>query len=301
MKKKINQLVNELTIKNNDLEQKKEEITASLEEISSQKEIIENAYNVIEIKNKNITDSIIYAKRIQNAALPTFDFIGDLFNDFFIFYKPRDIVSGDFYWGCEVENTKIIVAADCTGHGVPGAFVSILGIALLKEVIFLRKIYKPNLILEELRNQIKKSLGQSGKSDENKDGMDLALCQLDYISKKLYFAGANNPLYYFKNNKLDEIKPSRQPIGVYTKEKPFTLTEIDIIENEIFYIFSDGFTSQFGGEKNEKFKSHRFKDLISEIYFLQLSEQKQIIEQKFVEWKGNYEQTDDVLVIGIKI
>jgi serine phosphatase RsbU (regulator of sigma subunit) len=299
--KRINNLVIELTEKNEVLYQQKEEITTTLEEISLQKEIIVKASNIIEIKNKNITDSIMYAKRIQTAVLPSFDSVKSVIDNIFIYYNPRDIVSGDFYWFTEVENKKIIVAADCTGHGVPGAFVSILGIALLKEIIFLRDIYRPDLILNELRNQIKLTFGQSGKSDETKDGMDIALCQIDTNKKMLLYSGANNSLYKISNQELIEIKADRQPIGIYAKEKEFSVNEIFYTSDDLFYIFSDGYSSQFGGEKNEKYKSHRFKSLLLQISDQDLSIQKELIEKGFWEWKGDFEQVDDILVIGFSI
>jgi len=284
---KINALVNELENKNNLLEHQKKEIQSAL--------------NIIEDKNQKITDSILYAKRIQNTFLPSTEAIQSIIPHSFILYLPRDIVSGDFYWVQQIDDLQIIIAADCTGHGVPGAFVSILGTTLLDDIILMRNVFKPSDILDELRTQVKRSLNQSGKSDEQKDGMDIAVCVIDTKTNQIQFSGAHNSLYIIRNQQIIELKADRQPIGVFIKEKPFTNHECMLQPNDAIYLFSDGYVSQFGGNKGDKFKSQRFKDLLLEICEKPLNEQKDELCQRFQTWKGKLEQVDDILVIGVRV
>jgi len=312
---KVNQL---LEIKNNEINQQKEEIITQRDEIEIQKQ-------EIEIKHNQIKGSINYAKRIQEAVLPRKDFIELVLPEHFIFFKPRDIVSGDFYFIKQIKNYTLIAAADCTGHGVPGAFMSMLGIALLNELVRNTEIQTPAQLLNELRNQIKSSLQQVGQVAEQQDGMDIAFCAINLETMEMSFSGAHNPCWIFRNEKqetkneklkvknesedelftfhfsLFTLEADHQPVGIYLKEKPFTEQKFQLVKNDVIYIFSDGYISQFGGKKNLPLKSKYFKELLSEICFLELSEQKQILENKFNEWKGNNEQTDDVLVIGVKI
>jgi len=272
-------------------------------EITLQKELIEKTH-------KNITDSILYAKRIQTAILPESNFMTLILPQHFIFFKPRDVVSGDFYFLKQIKNYNYIAAADCTGHGVPGAFMSMLGIGLLNEIISNKEITNANLILNELRKQIKNSLQQTGQIGEQQDGMDIAFCVLNTQTFELSFSGAHNSLFLIKNIESDNkniektlliYDADKQPVGVFLKERPFTEHKIQLQTKDIFYIFTDGYHSQFGGDKNEKFKTSRFKNLIIEVSELHLEEQKIILEQKFKQWQATSEQTDDVLVIGIKI
>ena len=266
----------------------------------------------IEKQKKEITDSIIYAKRIQSAALPPEELIQQLLPEHFVLFKPRDIVSGDFYWMKQINKYTVITAADCTGHGVPGAFMSMLGMALLNEIVRDKSVTHANQVLNKLRAEIKLALRQTGKEGEAKDGMDIALCVIDKENMILQYAGAYNPLYLFRkiSDKLEliETKADKMPIGIHMKEKPFTNHEIDIKENDIIYIFSDGFIDQFGGCDDEKtkiggvkFKSKRFKKLLEDINDKKMSDQKEILNTTIEKWKGNNDQIDDILVIGIKI
>ncbi len=255
----------------------------------------------IELKNKQITDSIRYAKSIQNAILPDMEFMKKEMPEHFVLYKPKDIVSGDFYWVKKINNFLIIAAVDCTGHGVPGAFMSMLGTSFLNETVTKTKLDKPNEILERLRKRVKVSLKQTGKDIEQRDGMDMALCILDLDNKEMQYAGAYNPLYLIRDGELIEYKADRQPVAIHYVEKEFTNHVIKLQEGDTFYIFSDGLYDQFGGPENTKFKSKNLKQLIVDNSGKSMSEQKKVYEQVFNEWKGDNEQIDDVLLIGIRI
>ena len=281
--------------KNFDLEQKNEEITTQNEKIISQKELIEE-------KNKSITDSIVYAQRIQSAVLPSMDFIADKGHEYFVFFRPKDIVSGDFFWGVENNGRIVIAAADCTGHGVPGAFMSMLGTTFLNEINGKNSKKDAGQMLNELRENVINSLKQRGEEGEAKDGMDIALCVIEKENKLLQYAGANNPLYIINKGEFKIVKADRMPIGIhYDIEKPFTKNELKISPGDVFYIFSDGFADQFGGKLGKKFKYKNFQELLFRIHEYPMNEQKEILEKTFDEWKGDYEQIDDILIIGVKL
>ena len=253
-------------------------------------------------QKKQITDSIEYASRIQTAILPPGDYISKIIPEHFILYKPRDIVSGDFYWITHKDGKIVIAAVDCTGHGVPGAFMSMLGFAFLNEIVNKETELKANSILNQLRDYVKASLHQTGKEGEAKDGMDIALCIIDPDNFKMQYSGAYNPLYLIRNQEFISLKADRMPIGIHIIEKgSFTNHEIDIQKGDIVYIFTDGYIDQFGGPKSRKFKLKPFKELLISIKDKPMSEQKEILETEFAKWKGNHEQIDDVLVMGIKI
>ena len=287
----------------------------------AEKEILKQR-DLLHKKNVHISDSINYAKRIQDAILPSLELFDNHFPEHFVLFKPRDIVSGDFYWAKEVNELFIFAAADCTGHGVPGAFVSMLGISILNEIVRRKEITNGSQILQELRSQIKTMLQQTGKKDESKDGMDIAICVLR--NNKIEYSGANNPLYLIreKKNKLPyisdtkkiiihqtdnpnytliEYKPDKQPIGIYLNEKPFTNHTIELFDNDSIYIFSDGYVDQFDKMNNRKFLSKNFKKLLLSIADSSMSEQKQILDKTFNDWHGDANQLDDVLVMGVKI
>ncbi len=302
------------------------------EEIAEQRDMIENksldlimALGQIERQNKNITSSITYAHRIQQALLPESTNLKNFLPDSFILLLPRDIVSGDFYWYCGFtgkntisksqpkknlitlgninpdENGLIIAAADCTGHGVPGAFMSMIGFNLL-ETITRNGIIQPDEMLNELHLSIRQLLKQS--DSDNRDGMDMAICTIKDKGRKVEFAGAINPLYYIKNNELYHVRGDFVPVGGLQKEemRKFTLHTIEVNSPTSFYIFSDGFTDQFGGETGEKFSSKRFKELLLEIHNLPMQNQQEIISTRLEEWMGTkYKAIDDVLVIGFKL
>ncbi len=253
----------------------------------------------LEQTNDNINDSITYASRIQSAVLPNLNVLEPYEN--FILYLPRHIVSGDFYWIKKKNEKIIIVAADCTGHGVPGAFVSMLGISILNEIFAKFENQTSAEILEDLRTNVKKSLNQNNQNTSTKDGMDLALCIIDTQTGIIQFSGANNPLLLARNQEIITYKPVKNPIGIYPKEKPFVSENITSQKNDVIYIFSDGYIDQFGGEKGDKYKMQRFKDFLISISSKPMEEQKVLLENEFKKWKNNREQIDDVLIMGIKL
>jgi serine phosphatase RsbU (regulator of sigma subunit) len=222
--------------------------------------------------------------------------------EYFIFFKPRDIVSGDFYFLQKINKHILVAAVDCTGHGVPGAFMSMLGIAFLNEIVRRREITQASQVLNILRQQIKTSLKQTGKKRESKDGMDIAICAINTETFELQFAGAYNPLYLIRNNELTIYKGDRMPIGIYRKEKEtFTNHIITLERGDKIYLFSDGFVDQINGETKEKFMSNNFKNLITEISALPMIQQKDKLEETFNNWKGNSKQIDDVVIIGVEV
>ena len=278
------------------------------EQIRIQKSEIESQRDIANEQKRDITDSIEYAKRIQHALLPPLNFIKRNLPEHFILFKPRDIVSGDFYWMMNKDGKIIIAAADCTGHGVPGAFMSMLGTAYLNEIVTKitenKHIYslQANEILNQLRNYIIESLHQTGAENESQDGIDISLCIIDSEKQKLQFAGAHNPLYIIKNNKLEVIKGDRMPVSIHKNaHKSFENHEIDINENDIIYIFSDGYYDQIGGPKTRKFMSRNFRDLLLEIHKKPMTVQKEILNKTFEEWRGDNIQLDDILIIGIRL
>jgi serine phosphatase RsbU (regulator of sigma subunit) len=291
---------------NLDVRRQKEEIQHQNEVLNQRNEEIEAQRDFAHKQNEEITDSINYAKRIQSAMLPPEPYISELLNENFILYKPRDIVSGDFYWVKQVNQYIIIVAADCTGHGIPGAFMSILGIGYLNEIVQRRELTQANLVLNELRKQIKNSLRQHGGRDESKDGMDMALCALDLKNRTMQFAGANNPLYVIRGvgaeANLKEYKPDRMPIGYYDgQDIPFTNHDLKLEPGDTFYLFSDGFNDQKGGAANKKFMSSRFRDLLLGIQDQTMYDQKLILDKTLSDWMGTNAQIDDILVMGVRV
>lgn len=264
------------------------------------KEIREQRDQIVEQKQA-ITDSIQYAKRIQSAVLPPVELIDKVLPEHFILFKPRDIVSGDFYWLKQIDKHIVFTAADCTGHGVPGAFMSMLGVALLNEIVRRKEITQANQILDELRNQIMSALRQSGKEGEAKDGMDIALCILNLEDMKLQFAGAYNPLYLMRNGELIEFKGDKMPIGIHLRTGSFTNHEFQLQKGDVLYVFSDGFVDQFGGNKGRKFMVKSFKRLLTEIHKRPMDDQKGILDITITEWRGEREQIDDIVIFGVRI
>ncbi len=263
---------------------------------------IKHQRDQIYTQKQEITDSIHYAKRIQTAILPPDRILEKNLAEHFILYRPRDIVSGDYYWMTETGNKTIVLAADCTGHGVPGAFMSMLGVSFLNEIVNKQGVTKPNIILNELRRTIVGALHQTGKEGEAQDGMDIALVCIDHEAMKVEYAGAYNPLYLIRNSELIEYNADRMPIGIHLKgATEFTINELDIEKDDVLYIFSDGYIDQFGGDKGKKFMAKRFKDLLIQIVKEPLTQQAMILNSTMEKWKGNIEQIDDILVIGLKI
>ena len=276
--------------------------------INQQKAEIEAQRDLAHEQKKDITDSIEYAKRIQSALLPPLSFIKRNLPEHFILFKPRDIVSGDFYWMMNKNGKIIIAAADCTGHGVPGAFMSMLGTAFLNEIVNKiienKHVYslQANEILNQLRSYIIDSLHQSEANNESKDGIDMSLCIIDSEKQKLQFSGAHNPLYIIKNNKLQVIKGDRMPVSIHKKaDVPFTNHEIDFSQDDIIYMFSDGFYDQIGGPNDRKFMSRKFQELLLDIHKNPMEQQKEILNKTLEDWRGDNIQLDDILVIGIKL
>ncbi len=262
-----------------------------------QKQVIEKQKLLVEEKNKEITDSIKYAKRIQNAILPPTKLVKEYLPQSFILYKPKDIVAGDFYW-MEHKNGKILfAAADCTGHGVPGAMVSVVCNNGLNRSVREHGLIDPAEILNKTREIV---IEEFEKSDEEvKDGMDIALCSLS--GNQLQYAGANNPLWIVRNGEIIETKADKQPIGKYAEQNPFTTHTFELQPNDSMYIFTDGFHDQFGGDKGKKFKASKMKELILSIQEKNMDEQKNIVNSSFEKWKGDLEQVDDVCIIGVRI
>jgi serine phosphatase RsbU (regulator of sigma subunit) len=256
-------------------------------------------------QKQSIEDSILYASRIQRAILPASELAQEILPDYFILFRPRDIVSGDYFWMNKIGNKTIVVAADCTGHGVPGAFMSMLGVSFLNEIVLKEGIVEPHLILNKLRNRVKKTLKQEGKEGEAKDGMDVALVVFDETQKKLYFSGAYNPVLIYRGEELFEIKADRMPIGIYIKEKEsFTLNEFDYQSGDTFYIFSDGYPDQFGGPKGQKFRIKTMKALLASIQDKPMNKQKEILNKTIEDWMAEtegQEQIDDMVIIGVKL
>ncbi|NNF02421.1 MAG: SpoIIE family protein phosphatase [Bacteroidia bacterium] len=263
-------------------------------ELMTQKEIVE-------LKNKEILDSIHYAKKHQDAILPKTDIIRSCFNDSFVLYKQKDIVAGDFYWISSSEKNHIVVAADCTGHGVAGALMSILGMTLLDQIVNQEGTTQPSLILDKLHNSIISSLNQ--RQNDSSDGMDIAICRFDLQKNEIEYAGANRPLWLIRNNEVIISKADKMPIGglqLGTRGN-YSNIKIDLQKGDSIYTFSDGYADQFGGDQNKKFMTRKLRELLLEIHTKPFSDQKRILDEKFEAWKGNNEQIDDVLVIGIKI
>lgn len=259
----------------------------------------ETEKELAEKRNKEITDSIDYASTIQKALLGSKAYIMKQFKDTFILFLPKDIVSGDFYWFKQVRNKKIIVAADCTGHGVPGALMSMLGMSFLSEIINTKENITAGEILNELKDKVVKSLRQDIKS--GRDGMDLSLCIIDEDKQTLQLATASQYIYRIRDNKLEKIVVNRMSIGFsYTQEK-FKSIDLDIKKDDVIYMFSDGYLDQFGEPKGDKFKTKPYKELLLRIHKKSMAEQEEIMQRTLKAWQGNYSQTDDILVIGIKL
>ena len=290
---KFNMMIAQLESYTYELEEKVRERTLKIEK---QKEEIEE-------QKKHIMDSIYYARRIQNAILPSVQAIDCHLKDYFILYLPKDIVSGDFYWMHSTDGLCMISAVDCTGHGVPGAFMSIVGFNQLNNAVNVRKARSAGSILDELNAGVINTLNESNTESSIKDGMDIALCVFNLREKTLEFAGANNPMILIRNDEVKLIKGDRFPIGVYegSVPKPFTNNKIDIEKDDCIYLFSDGYPDQFGGPDNKKFMLRRFQEMLGEIHKMPMPQQREVLIQRLNEWKGNNEQIDDILVIGIRV
>jgi PAS domain S-box-containing protein len=272
--------------------------------IEESKKQLEEAYHIIEHKNSEITDSITYAFRIQTAIVPSVDLIKEHLPNSFVLWKPKDIVSGDFYWFANVGSRSLISAADCTGHGVPGAFMTMIGNTLLNQIVLQEGELMPDKILNYLHVGVRKALKQDQEGSKSRDGMDISFMVVDHAEKKVYWAGANNPLIYIKGGEMTELKPDKKSIGgLQTEdERIFTLHEIPYNSGDVFYIYSDGYQDQFGGPKGRKFMTKRLKEMLHELSSQEPDVQYQKLDTAIIDWMGdNYEQVDDILIVGMRM
>ncbi|GAA4832540.1 SpoIIE family protein phosphatase [Algivirga pacifica] len=308
---KVIERTEELQATNEELQSTNEELFRTLEVVNEQKEEIER-------KNLKILNSIQYAQRIQKAVLPDEQQLEQHLQDHFVFFRPRDIVSGDFYWSKSTKERTFVTVADCTGHGVPGAFMSMMGVAFLNQI---DPLCNAADYLETLRNNVKHSLGQNGSNGEQQDGMDIAFCIIEKENNLLHFASAHNTAIILRKagtplpetsehikliasktgDTLIEIKGNRQPIGIYPKEKPFVNLSIPLHKGDMIYLASDGFADQIGGPNNKKFLKKNLKGFLFSIFTLPVAEQKEILEVTFERWKAEQEQIDDVAILGFRI
>jgi ligand-binding sensor domain-containing protein/serine phosphatase RsbU (regulator of sigma subunit)/ABC-type amino acid transport substrate-binding protein len=289
-KKRLEQLVKERT----------SELVDANSKIEAQRDLATNQRDQIASQKKEITDSIYYAERIQRSLLPQQNILKIILPENFILFKPRDIVSGDFYWVGEKLDKTYLAAVDCTGHGVPGAFMSMLGISFLNEILTKTEETDPEEILNNLRRYIIKALKQAGQEGETKDGMDMSIVVFDKKQKNLSYAGANNPLYFVRNGKLTEIKGDKMPVGIHESMSTFTRHSFEIERGDTFYLFSDGFADQFGGPRSKKFMYSNFKTLLMTIQMKSMREQHKILDDTIEAWKGDIDQIDDIVVIGLR-
>lgn len=281
------------------LEEKNRTISAQKDEIEKQRDLAAAQRDQIAYQKKHITDSIMYAKRIQTALIPSLELFSDKL-EHFVLYKPLAIVSGDFYWVASKGNMQIIIAADCTGHGVPGAFMSMLGVTMLNEIVNGKDIVMPDQIVEELRSGIIKALNQVADEDSVKDGMDIAICAVDFDRNLLYYAGANNPLYLVRGGELINYRADKMPVAIHYKMVPFTLHTIELQKGDAFYIFSDGYADQFGGPKEKKFMTAQLKETILAMANEPMLKQGERLNEIFEAWRGDSPQVDDVTLIGVR-
>jgi serine phosphatase RsbU (regulator of sigma subunit) len=281
------------------LEEKNRTISLQKDEIEEQRDLAAAQRDMISYQKKHITDSIMYALRIQTALIPPLELFSDKL-EHFVLYKPLAIVSGDFYWVSSHGNLQVIISADCTGHGVPGAFMSMLGVTMLNEIVNGKRILMPDQIIENLRKGIIKSLNQVAEEDSIKDGMDIAVCVIDFDKNILWYAGANNPLYLVRGGELTHYRADKMPVAIHYKMAPFTLQKIELQKGDAFYIFSDGYSDQFGGPKQKKFMSMQLKETLVAMAGKPMLQQGERLNEIFEEWRGDSPQVDDVTLIGVR-
>ncbi len=329
---KIDHMKKELVKKSEKITEQKDQIQEKLVEIQQHSEKLRESFSIIEEKNKNITHSINYAKRIQEASLPPLELFAEMFPASFVLFRPRDIVSGDFYWLKKINHYILLTAADCTGHGVPGAFMSMLGVAFLNQTVSHKSEIVASELLGELRDNVKLALRQNSGGSASKDGMDMALCIIDTKNQTINFAGAHNSLIlirksdvpfvaeHFFENKLSEknrekiilmndngynllqLKGDKMPIGVYVDQAPqFSDFTFKYYANDRLYLFSDGYVDQFGFNMKSKYLISRFRNLLIDLQSKSLPEQKEVLEFEYLQWKDKLDQMDDVLVVGVQL
>ncbi len=281
------------------LEQKVKERT---QEVVKQKDEIDNQKSKLEELYKDVTDSIRYAKRLQDSILPPKRYIETLFPSSFVLFKPKDIVSGDFYWMNKIGSKHIFAAVDCTGHGVPGAFMSLVGANGLNAAVKEHRLQNPGKILDDLNNYASESLYKQGDENAVRDGMDIAICSIDYKKMLLEYAGAYNPLYIVRDNEIVITKGDKFAIGSFNPyTKSFATHKIPLLSGDIVYVFSDGYADQFGGLKGKKYMYKQFRETLLSIKDLPMEKQRLALDNKIEKWKGSYEQVDDILIIGVQI
>ncbi len=291
-----------LNERNEEIRAQHDEIEHQRDEIIAQRDMVLKQKEHIMVQKNHITNSISYAKLIQNAVLPSDAFVDSILGEHFILFFPKDIVSGDFYWASKLNNKLVFAVADCTGHGVPGAFMSMLGLSFLKEIIVKQGITNPAKVLENLRESIIDALQQKGKPTDQREGLDIAFCVLDTNDNKLQYAGANSPLIIVKSNKeLNVIKPDKQPVAYHRKMKPFTNKEVLLSKGDCVYLASDGYQNQLGGENYKMFMSKNFHKLLLQISDEPMHVQNELLYENFIKWKEPHEQVDDVTVLGLMI
>ena len=278
-------------------------ILASLVLVFIQLKEVRKGKKIIEEKQHEISDSINYAKRIQDATMTSSIYLKEILPESFIFLKPKDVVSGDFYWTHKDQEENIFfTVADCTGHGILGAVMSMIGTSLLNENIIENNIENPAEILGNMRTKIIESLNDNASNTNNKDGMDMSLCKLNLKKKTLEFAGANNPLIHISNDQLENIKGNSQPVGLSVIDnKPFTNHKIKLKKGDMIYIYSDGYQDQFGGPKGKKYMVKKYRTFLKELSKLPIEEQGVKIQEEFHSWKGNHDQVDDICVMGLRV
>jgi phosphoserine phosphatase RsbU/P len=279
-------------------------------EAKKEKEMIESlheelkvAYSEIEENNKSMMDSINYAKLIQEAMLPEKAVLTNYFPNSLIIYRPKDIVSGDFYWFVEREKKLLIAVADCTGHGVPGSLMSMIGYSMLNEIVNVKKIMQPSEILSRLNKGIRRTLKQDKIGNQRCDGMDIALCSIDRVNRTIEFAGANRHLIFFRDKSLEMVKGNKFGIGGLHDESSlsFTNNELSYDEGDVIYMCTDGYADQFGGTKGKRMMTRNMIKILEKSLSFGVNDQEQLLNHWLDKWQGNYEQTDDILLIGIQL
>jgi serine phosphatase RsbU (regulator of sigma subunit) len=277
-------------------------ISSQKEQVEIQKDLIASQKILVEEKQKEMIDSIQYAKKIQHAVLTGEEIWNRVSREHFIFYQPKDIVSGDFYWAYHTPNNRSIwVVADCTGHGVPGGFMSMLGNSFLNEIVVDKRIYKPDEILNRLREKVISALEQKGESSQQ-DGMDISVAVWNKVENKFEFSAANNSGILIRDGEVVDLAADKMPVGKYLgKENPFTIQSFELKKGDTIYLFTDGFADQFGGDKGKKLKYRNFVNLLLELSSGNMQFQESLLRQKFKDWKGDLSQTDDVCVLGVRV
>lgn len=311
--KKTNQELSQLTeeistqmeylkVLNVELQDQNEKIAIQNIQLESQsKEILAQRDLLMQYK-QNIDDSILYASYIQQALLPSDDILKECFHDYFVIYKPRNIIGGDFYFAKKIDDQIILAAADCTGHSVPGALLSMLGIASLSEIVHRREIYSTSMMLTDMRREVMSVLSRKDNIYDAKDGMDISLCKINLKNLDLQFSGAYNPALIVRNNEIITLKADKVMVGnSIVENRIFTHQNVLLQKNDCLYLFSDGFSDQLGGKTRKKFLMRNFQELLTKISIEDMATQKSILLQTFEKWKGQNDQTDDVMIVGVKV